>query len=187
MLPAPTQLGPRVQLAIPRLRDQREVIALSRTSRSFHRGWASPPATAEQFARVLARTRQSDFAALLIRRRDDNAILGAIEISQIVRGAFRSAYLGYQIGAPWTRQGYMTEALGLALAYGFRTLGLHRLEANIQPDNVPSIALVRRLGFACEGYSRRYLKIGGRWRDHERWAILAEEWRAQRTANEDVE
>jgi [ribosomal protein S5]-alanine N-acetyltransferase len=181
MLPAPMQRGPRVQLAFPRLRDQHEVIALSRASRSLHRGWASPPATPEQFARVLARTRRSDFAALLIRRLEDNAILGAIEISQIVRGGFRSAYLGYQIGAPWARQGYMTEALGLALAYGFRTLGLHRLEANIQPDNVPSIALVRQLGFTHEGYSRRYLKIGGRWRDHERWAILAEDWRARRS------
>lgn len=180
MLPPPTQLGPRVRLAFPRLRDQPEIIALSRASRSFHRGWVSPPTTPDQFDRLMARSRRSDSAVLLIRRRDDNAILGAIEISQIVRGAFRSAYLGYHIGAAWSRQGYMTEALGLALAYGFRTLGLHRLEANIQPNNVPSIALVGRLGFAREGYSRRYLKIGGRWRDHERWAILAEEWRGRR-------
>ena len=74
----------------------------------------------------------------------------------------------------------MMEALGLALVYGFRQLRLHRLEANIQPDNAPSIALVERLGFTREGYSPRYLKIAGRWRDHERWAILAEQWRAGR-------
>jgi [ribosomal protein S5]-alanine N-acetyltransferase len=183
MLPAPTQLGPRVRLACPRPRDQREVIALNRASRSFYRGWVSPPAAPDQFARMLARARRSDLAVLLIRRLDDDTILGGIEISQIVRGAFQSAYLGYQIGAPWARQGYMTEALGLALAYGFRTLGLHRLEANIQPANAPSIALVRQLGFAREGYSRRYLKIGGRWRDHERWAILAEAWRDRRAGN----
>ncbi len=59
----------------------------------------------------------------------------------------------------------------------FGELGLHRLEANIQPDNAASIALVRKPGFRLEGYSPRYLKIAGRWRDHERWAILAEEWR----------
>jgi ribosomal-protein-alanine N-acetyltransferase len=110
---------------------------------------------------------------------EDDVIVGAIEISQIVLGAFRSAYLGYQIGAAWRRQGYMTEGLALALTYGFRTIGLHRLEANIQPVNAASIALVRKLGFSREGYSPRYLKINGRWRDHERWAILAEAWRAR--------
>ena len=71
----------------------------------------------------------------------------------------------------------MTKALGLTLHYAFRALKLHRLEANIQPTNTASLALVARLGFVCEGYSRRYLKIAGRWRDHERWAILAEDWR----------
>lgn len=111
------------------------------------------------------------------RRRADDAILGAVEVSQIVLGAFRSAYLGYQLGAPYVRQGYMSEALALVLAYGFGPLGLHRLEANVRPENAASIALVRRLGFTREGYSRRYLKVGGRWRDHERWAILAEDWR----------
>jgi [ribosomal protein S5]-alanine N-acetyltransferase len=139
------------------------------------------PATREDFARLLTRTWRSDFVSLLIRRLADDAILGSIEISQIVRGAFQSAYLGYQIGAAYARQGYMTEALGLTLAYGFGPLRLHRLEANIQPANEPSIALIRRLGFSQEGYSPRYLKIGGRWRDHEPWAILAESWRSRRS------
>lgn len=180
MRPAPTQRGPRLQLAVPRRRDQDEVLALNRASLAFHRGWVSPPTTPAQFARLLARTRRPDFASLLIRRRADEAILGAIEISQIVRGAFRSAYLGYQIGAAHARQGYMTEALALTLAYAFGALKLHRLEANIQPANEASLALVRRLGFTCEGYSPRYLKIRGRWRDHERWAILAESWGTRR-------
>jgi ribosomal-protein-alanine N-acetyltransferase len=176
MPPAPTQRGPRVRLALPRLRDRDELLALNRASRAFHRGWASPPTTAEHFARLLASTRRRDFVSLLVRRGEDDAILGSIEISQIVLGAFRSAYLGYQIGAPYARQGYMTEALDLALGYAFGQLGLHRLEANIQPANVGSLALVRRLGFTREGCSARYLKIRGRWRDHERWAILAETW-----------
>jgi ribosomal-protein-alanine N-acetyltransferase len=67
----------------------------------------------------------------------------------------------------------MTAGLKHVIRYGFRKLGLHRLEANIQPDNVASIALVRTCGFSKEGYSPRYLKIRGRWRDHERWALLS--------------
>jgi [ribosomal protein S5]-alanine N-acetyltransferase len=151
------------------------MLALNRASSAFHRGWASPPTTSAQFTRLLSRTRRPDFAGLVIRDNADNAILGAIEISQIVLGGFRSAYLGYQIGAPYARHGYMSEALGLATAYAFGPLGLHRLEANVRPENTASLALVRRLGFTCEGYSRRYLKVSGRWADHERWAILRED------------
>ena len=103
-------------------------------------------------------------------------MLGAIELSQIVLGPFRSAYLGYFLGKPYARQGYMTEALGQAVRQAFTRIRLHRVEANIQPNNAASIALVKRLGFQKEGYSRRYLKIEGRWRDHERWALLAEDW-----------
>ena len=106
----------------------------------------------------------------------DGALLGHVEISQIARGNFQSAYLGYAIGAEHRGQGYMTEALQLALRHAFRTLRLHRIEANVEPDNEASHALVRRAGFAREGFSRRYLKIRGRWRDHERWALLAEDW-----------
>jgi ribosomal-protein-alanine N-acetyltransferase len=72
----------------------------------------------------------------------------------------------------------MTEAMRLLLRHAFTKLKLHRIEANIQPENQASIALVKRAGFVREGYSRRYLKICGRWRDHERWAILVEDWKA---------
>jgi ribosomal-protein-alanine N-acetyltransferase len=74
-------------------------------------------------------------------------------------------------------RGLMSEAVSLVVTQAFEELGLHRVEANIQPDNKPSIALVRGLGFRQEGYSPRYLRIAGEWRDHERWAILADEWR----------
>ena len=70
----------------------------------------------------------------------------------------------------------MTEGLGLVLRRTFTELRLHRLEANIQPGNRASTALVRRCGFVREGLSERYLKINGQWRDHERWAISIERW-----------
>jgi [ribosomal protein S5]-alanine N-acetyltransferase len=100
-------------------------------------------------------------------------------VSEIVRGNFQSAYLGYYAFTPHARQGLMTEGLTLVVSEAFRRLGLHRLEANIQPSNAASRRLVRRLGFRREGLSRRYLVIAGRWRDHERWAILAEDWRGR--------
>jgi [ribosomal protein S5]-alanine N-acetyltransferase len=175
-VPAPARHGPRVHLAFPRRADEREVLSLYRRSCPFHQPWTAPPRTPVQFAHYLARCRRSDFIGLLLRRRADDALLGAVELSQIARGAFQSAYLGYHIGAPFARQGYMREGLGLVLDYAFRQLRLHRLEANIQPENVASIALVQTLGFQREGYSPRYLKLGGRWRDHQRWALLAEDW-----------
>lgn len=103
-------------------------------------------------------------------------MLGAVNISQIFYGSFRSAYLGYWIGAPFAGQGYMREALSLVLTQAFGSLRLHRIEANLQPTNTPSRRLVQQLGFRLEGYSPKYLKIGGRWRDHERWALLRSEW-----------
>ncbi|MDQ2855377.1 MAG: GNAT family N-acetyltransferase, partial [Acidobacteriota bacterium] len=119
-----------------------------------------------------------DSACFLICLNADDAIAGTINLSQIFRGGFQNAYLGYYIGAPYAGSGYMTEALKLILRYAFSSLKLHRLEANIQPENSASIALVRRAGFSREGFSRRYLKICGRWRDHERWALIAEDWKA---------
>jgi ribosomal-protein-alanine N-acetyltransferase len=119
-------------------------------------------------------------AFYLARRREDDAIVGFLSISEIVRGKFQSAYLGYGAVAEFAGRGYLTEAMELLLREAFTRLRLHRLEANIQPGNTASIALARRCGFELEGFSPRYLKIGGRWRDHERWAITKESWRARR-------
>ena len=169
--------GDRVLLRSPRKKDSAEFISVNRRSAAFNRGLASPPTQTEEFQAFLKRSKQPDAACFLICRKDDDAIMGSIALSQIFRGGFLSAYLGYQIGAEFARQGFMTEAIQLMLRHAFVDLKLHRLEANIQPGNTASIALVKRAGFVREGYSRRYLKICGRWRDHERWAILVEDWR----------
>ena len=154
-------------------------MALARRSIAFHRGLVSPPRTGAEFSKYLQRCERPDLLAFFILRRKDDALLGAIEFSQIVLGPLRSAYLGYFLGAPFAGRGYMTEALGLALRHAFQEVRLHRVEANVQPANTRSIHLLRRLGFKKEGISRRYLKIGGRWRDHERWALLAEDCRGR--------
>jgi ribosomal-protein-alanine N-acetyltransferase len=178
--PRALERGPRVYLRRPTAADGGELLALNRASRSFHRRFAYPPTRPAEFTAYLARCEREDFAGLAVCRRGDGALLGIVNLSQIFYGGFRSAYMGYYVGAPYAGSGYMTEAVELALRYAFERLRLHRMEANIQPENERSLALVRRLGFSREGYSPRYLKIGGRWRDHERWAILAETWRARR-------
>jgi ribosomal-protein-alanine N-acetyltransferase len=113
-------------------------------------------------------------------RRDDDALVGVYNFSEIVRGAFQSAFLGYFAFAPLAGTGLMSEGLAAALDIAFRKLKLHRVEVNIQPTNARSLALATRLGFTREGYSRRYVKIGGRWRDHVRFAMLADDWRRLR-------
>jgi [ribosomal protein S5]-alanine N-acetyltransferase len=169
----------RVLLRAPEPVDRDEFVAIMRASRSFHRPWATAPTDYEAFAAYLVDTRRPDFEAMLVCRREDGTILGFFNLSHITRGSLQSAYLGYAVASKYARQGYMREGLELVLREAFLTLRLHRLEANIQPGNQASIALARGAGFLREGFSPRYLKIGGRWRDHERWAILAEDWRAQ--------
>ena len=104
-------------------------------------------------------------------------LAGVVNISEIVLGNFRSGYLGFYAFVPHNGHGYMKRGISLILSEVFSRYRLHRLEANIQPGNASSRGLVGSLGFRLEGLSPRYLKIGGRWRDHERWAITAEEWK----------
>lgn len=171
---------PRVVLRPPTAADQDEFIASMRASRALHRPWIYMPETPERYAAYVSRTDDPRAAPFLACRIDDDAIVGFLNISEIVRGGFKSAFLGYGGVARYAGQGYMTEAMRLLLREAFTTLGLHRLEANIQPANRASIALVKRCGFELEGFSPRYLKVGGRWRDHERWAIREETWCAAR-------
>ena len=114
----------------------------------------------------------------------DGAIVGRFHLNEIVRGAFRSAYMSYWVGAPFAGRGLMREGIELVLDHAFNAADLHRVEANIQPTNAASIALAKGAGFRLEGYSERYLEIAGEWADHERWAMTAEEWRARVSASD---
>lgn len=174
------QTGGRTFIRPPRADDVAEWIALVRASRAFHKGWIAPASTAQAFDAHLRRNESAEFAAFVICRREDGALAGSANLSQIFMGPFRSAYMGYWAGAPFAGRGYMTEGVSLVLTHAFRVMGLHRVEANLQPTNDASRALVQRLGFRQEGYSPRYLKVAGRWRDHERWALLRDEWRPSR-------
>jgi ribosomal-protein-alanine N-acetyltransferase len=173
-------IGPRVYIRHPTPSDRSVFCAAVRASRKIHASWARAPEQGEGFAAYLSRNRDRTFCGMLVCRREDGALAGVFNLSQIFRGNMQSAYLGYYALAPFAGYGYMTEGLELVLRYAFTSLRLHRIEANIQPQNLRSIALARRCGFRYEGLSPRYLKVAGRWRDHERWAILVEDWRRRR-------
>jgi len=171
----------RVHLRVLARADRDEFLALARDSRELHRPWTYPPERADQFDDLFARSRRDEFVCLLACVNGSNEIAGVFTVSQIVRGAFQSAYLGYYAHARHSRQGLMREAMEQVLDHSFGPLALHRLEANIQPGNQPSIALARGAGFRLEGFSPRYLLIGGQWRDHERYAITVDERAAQKS------
>jgi ribosomal-protein-alanine N-acetyltransferase len=168
--------GRRAYLRAPRPSDRDAFLRLVRASRDLHRPWVYAPETPREFAAFLSRSADATGRCFLVCRQEDDALAGVYNLSQIARGFFESAYLGYYAFAPTAGQGLMADGLELVLRHTFRKLKLHRLEANIQPDNERSKRLVERAGFRYEGYSPRYLKIGGRWRDHERWAITREDW-----------
>ena len=172
--------GKRVYLRRVEKKDCAEFIRLVRKSRKFYRGLVSPPRERSQFLAWVKRGDEADAARFVVCRVEDGTILGAINVSHIIHGNLNSAFVGYYVGARFARQGYMTEALALTLRFAFQRLRLNRLEANIQPRNLSSKSLVRRAGFVREGMSRRYLRVCGRWQDHERWAMLAEDWRRRR-------
>lgn len=176
----PADGGVRLVLTTPGPADADVFLAAVQRSRALHHPWVVAPSTPDAYRAFLAPVgdRLQRFLVRLGERGDPVLLVNA---SEIVRGTFNSCYLGYYAFEPHTRRGLMTAGMGMVLDHVFDAMGLHRTEANIQPANTRSLALVRRLGFTQEGFSRDYLFIDGAWRDHERWAILADDprpWRA---------
>lgn len=167
--------GPRVAIRRITVRDHEEIGALARASAALHAPWVPRwEHTAESFAAYVERFDHPTHEGFVICLHETGAIVGGVNINDIVRGTIQSGALGYVVYAATAGRGYMTEGLRLVMAYAFDDLGLHRLEANIQPANVASIRLVERLGFEREGYSPRFQYLDGAWRGHERWAVTAE-------------
>jgi ribosomal-protein-alanine N-acetyltransferase len=169
----------RVHLERPAARHRDEFLAAVRRSRRLHGQFASPPSDRRAYDAWLKRLGGPSAEGHLVISDEHAALGGVININELVGGNFQSGYLGYYAFEPHAGHGLMRAGLRLVIRRAFGELRLHRLEANIQPENAPSIALVQALGFELEGFSPRYVKIGGRWRDHERWALLRENWRAR--------
>jgi ribosomal-protein-alanine N-acetyltransferase len=177
----------RVRLASIRQRDEKAFLAASRVSRSTHRPWVYPPETTGEYRRFVRACGETKRRFLLWSTagggagggRGGSSLVGYFSLSEITRGNLNSAYLGYWVSSAFAGQGAMSEGMEQLLRAAFKHLRLHRIEANIQPENAASIALARAAGFRLEGFSPRYLKVGGRWRDHERFAITIEDWQAR--------
>lgn len=155
--------------------DAAELIAANIASRAHHAPWIQAFTDREGFEEWFGTLVTGASVGLVARDAHSRSIVGVMNLSQIFRKGFQNAYLGYYGMVAFARRGLMSEAVRLATRYAFDEIGLHRIEANIQPGNLASIALVRRIGFRKEGFSPRYLRINGVWCDHERWALLADE------------
>lgn len=166
-----------VTISPPRRNDRDAFLTAVWESRELHGEWVNPPDSRTYFSNYLARLRGSRNKAFLVRDNSDNGLVGVINVSEIVRGDFQSAYLGYYAFARKCGRGLMTAGMHALVRHAFTEMSLHRLEANIQPDNKRSIGLAERCGFRHEGLSRHYLRINGVWRDHERYAITVEDLR----------
>jgi ribosomal-protein-alanine N-acetyltransferase len=163
-----------VYLRLITLDDEAEFLARAKVSRPLHAHWVHPPTTPARYRAYVEGLSLPMHRGFLVCRRGSHQMAGVIELTHIVMGAFRSGYLGYYAFAGFEQRGLMREGLQAVVKRAFGELRMHRLEANIQPGNVASIALVKSCGFSLEGFSPRYLRIGGQWCDHQRWAILAD-------------
>lgn len=180
---APAITGAGVVLRMPQPADHAEWASLREASRAFltpwEPVWPDDDLTRGAFRRRLKRyaeDQRNDLAyAFLIFRSSDHAMVGGLTLANIRRGVAQAGSIGYWVGAPYARHGYMTAAVRALIPYGFGTLRLHRLEAACIPTNSASIGLLEKTGFKREGYARGYLCINGAWEDHLLYARLADD------------
>ena len=158
--------------------DEKIFMAHIRRSRALHRSWVQVPTSAKAFKRYVQEMNTADYQAYVAIRTDTKEMVGVVELQDIFRGDFQNAYLIYYGFAEQLQQGFMRNAVQQVIAKAFGAMKLHRLEANIQPDNLASIALLKACGFEKEGLSPKFLRKNGQWRDHERWALLNDRYAA---------
>lgn len=177
--------GQRTYLRPPEVADWGAWAELRAGSREFLTPW-EPAWAADELTRAAYRRRlrrllrdaRDDLAyPFFLFNRQDDALIGGLTLGNVRRGVTQSCSVGYWIGRPYARHGYMSEALGTVLPFVFEQLRLHRLEAACLPTNIPSQGVLRRCNFREEGYAREYLRINGRWADHLLFGLLASDWR----------
>ncbi len=180
----------RMTLRLPQHSDHRQWAALREQSRAFLLAWepvwAADHLTRRAFTHRVywsARAEQQGTAVpLFLERRADGALLGGVTLDNIRRGPAQAATVGYWMGAPFARQGYMHEAILALVHYAFHDLDLSRIEAACLPENAASRGVLEKSGFKYEGVAQSYLQINGRWRNHVLYASLRSDRRGRTEA-----
>lgn len=169
-----------LQLRLPQMVDYSGWMDLRQSSEAFLTPW-EPIRPREYYGRTAFRNRtfwaqrslaQGRAVPLFLFRRQDGALVGGITLDNIRRGPSQAATVGYWMGQPFIRHGYMRQAVDAVVDYAFSTLDLSRIEAACLPENKPSRALLEQAGFKYEGVAQSYLQIAGRWRTHVLYANL---------------
>ena len=162
------------ELYIRRIRgkDRREIINIGVSGQHLHHPWITPPLTSQTFRNYLRRSQEYQHAGFVVCCQTSDEIIGIINLNDIVRGGFLNCNIAYYVKAEHQGKGYMTQGMRLVIDFAFNTIGLHRIEAAVQPNNIRSKKLVQRCGFIYEGLAKQFLFLDGAWRDHERWAIV---------------
>lgn len=158
----------------PCLLDETAFLNAMQKSITLHHPWTTAPQTPEEFKAFIDRSQKDSQKSFLVLK--DNIIAGVFNINEIVRGCFQNAFLGFYAVSGFEGQGIMSAGLKLVLKSFFDEMRLHRIEANIQPDNKKSIRLVKANGFRYEGKSPHYLKINDVWCTHEHWVMTFEDY-----------
>ncbi len=179
----PAVAGEGVVLRPPQMSDCAEWAALREASRDFltpwEPTWPVDDLTRSSFRRRIKRyceDQRNDLAyAFFVFRKYDDVLLGGLTLANIRRGCAQAGSLGYWMGAPYARQGYMTAAVRAIVLFAFETLKLHRLEAACIPANVASVRLLEKTSFKREGFARQYLCIDRIWQDHLLFARLKDD------------
>jgi ribosomal-protein-alanine N-acetyltransferase len=173
----------RLRLAVLRKSEAPKVTEYFRENRDFHKAFAQTHSddyfTTSMQKKYLAYDYNSfldgTLVPLWITRKEDGKIIGRVSFFNFAYGGMMSCACGYHLDKDATGNGYMTEAIKGAMAFVFDEYKMHRIEAFILPENEPSIALVKRLGFHYEGKRFSYMHINGRYRDHEAFYILEDD------------
>jgi len=181
---APTIVTDQITLRQPRFSDYQEWRSLRDDSRAHLTRWEPDwtdeevtfAAYKERVKGYLRATKRGVAAPFFMFRQSDHALVGGVTLINIIRGAAQSAALGYWTGLEYTRCGYAYAGVRAISSHGFHSLGLNRIEAACQPENMPSRALLEKLAFHEEGYAQEYLNINGAWRDHIIYAMTARCW-----------
>jgi len=182
----PVVRGDGVVLHIPQMSDYEEWAALRERSRAFlvpwEPTWPADDLTRSAFRRRMRRywrdVREDQSYPFFVYRQEDDALVGGLTLGNIRRGVAQTCSVGYWVGQPYARRGYMSAAVRAVIPFVFNVLRLHRLEAACLPTNEASIRLLRSCGFQQEGYARGFLQINGVWQDHLTFAILSTDSRS---------